>query len=217
MKLYTFHFAGGNKYSYNKILPEQGIGIEVPRISNTSFEKLVLLNTENLLSIKNDTEDYVLYGHSMGALVAFLVCHRLKEMNHKLPEKLILSGKKSPSLLRDNRISHLPNDLFWQEIVKMGGIPDEISNCSDLVDYYLPFLKYDFTLIENYHYKKKDKLKIPMDIFYGSEEATMEDMVGWKNETTETANVEQLEGNHFFIYDHANYFKEYFTTIINNK
>lgn len=217
MKLYTFHFAGGSKYSFNKILPSQYIGIEVFREANLSFEQFVLLNTEQLLSVKNDKDHYILYGHSMGALVAFLVCHKLKEMGQQLPEKLVLSGKKSPSSLRDDLISHFPDDIFWQKVVKMGGIPDEINNCPELIGYYLPLLKYDFKLIESYHYKNKEKLKIPIDIFYGSEEATIEDMVGWKNETTESVNIERLEGDHFFIYEHANYFKEYFTTMINDK
>ena len=217
MKIYTFHFAGGSKYSYNKILPIQCIGIEGPRKMNISFEEFVLSNTQKLLSVKNDEEDYVLYGHSMGALVAFLVCHNLKEMGCKLPKKLILSGRKPPSSLRDNPISHLPDEIFWKEIVKMGGIPNEINNYPELIYYYLPLLKYDFKLIENYYYKKKDKLKIPFDIFFGSNESTIEVMAGWKNETVKTVNIRQLEGDHFFIYKHANYFKEYFNGIINDK
>lgn len=214
MKIYAFHFAGGNKYSFNKILPEQCIGIEIPREANISFEKFILLNAEKILSLKKDKENYVLFGHSMGALVAFMVCHKLKETKHKLPEKLVISGKKSPSLLRENLFSHLPDDIFWREIVNMGGIPEEINNYPEFIKYFLPILRYDFKLTESYQYTRKSKLNIPIDIFYGSEEAYETDMKGWQNETTGQVTITELSGNHFFIFNHTDYFINYFENLL---
>ena len=59
----------------------------------------------------------------------------------------------------------------------------------------------------------KAKLNISIDVFYGSEEATEEEMLSWQEETTEKVTITQLKGNHFFIFDHIDYFKNYFKNL----
>jgi surfactin synthase thioesterase subunit len=216
VKIFSFHFAGGNKYSFNRILniSQNSIGIEADREDNLALNELSLKNVEMLKIYLNPGERYVLYGHSMGALVGYLVCHKLKKLGIRGPEKLVVSGKKAPPIPRDKIISNLPDQEFWNEIVTFGGIPNEIENYPELIDYYLPIFRHDFRLVESYQYEKKDKLNIPIDVFYGSEEATEEDMLSWQDETTEEVRITQLEGNHFFIFDHIDYFKRYFNNII---
>ena len=107
----------------------------------------------------------------------------------------------------------LGDNEFWQEVVKLGGIPDELRNHPELIEFYTPILKADFSVIENYRYEKKQKLTIPIDVFYGSEEAQVNEMLGWKEESTEKVTINQMEGNHFFIFDHTDFFISYFKNI----
>lgn len=44
--------------------------------------------------IIDKNKEYVIYGHSMGVLIAYLMCHKLKEKGTKLPYKLIVSHNK---------------------------------------------------------------------------------------------------------------------------
>jgi len=220
-KIIAFSFAGGNKYSYNNLFPVDyhvslleypGRGVRVKEELITEIESLVddlfFIIQEEITSFDN----YIIYGHSMGALIGFLVCKKIEIFNLKRPDKLIVSGKKAPIFLRDKLFSNLPNKDFWNEVSKLGGIPEELSNHPELLEYFIPILKADFKCVENYQYDKNaPKLTIPIDVFYGSdEEITKAEAEAWQEETTANVNVTELTGNHFFIFEHKEFFIKYF-------
>lgn len=221
MKIIILPFAGGNKHSFNFLkdkLFREGLSIDVFEytVNREDCQKTFLSINEllnelfsKLIEIIKD-EDYVIYGHSMGALVGYLICQKIEELGFKKPQKLIVSGKKSPCIEREIKIAHLPDEKFWQEVVKLGGIPDELQNHPELIEFCTPILKADFTVVENYQYEKKEKLTIPINVFYGSEETIEEEMLGWKDETTAEVTITKMEGNHFFIYNHVDFFVNLF-------
>ena len=218
-KFFLFHFAGGSSFSYDYLRKIPGIDItalELPSRGKRIKEALLTdLNDAvqdyyNQIIKNTNGNDYVIYGHSMGALLGYLVCHKIQENNLPLPSKLIVSGRKAPSIVRDRNIAKLPDNKFLKEVYDLGGMPDEIKNYPELVNFFLPILKSDFALIESYVHEKRDKLKVPIDVFFGSSEAYDFEMDGWIEESSQLVNITKLEGNHFFIYDHQNYFKNYF-------
>lgn len=222
MKIICFPFAGGNKYSFQKFSNQNNdlIMIEYPgrgmRIKEELMYNIDLLILDLIPKVKNEiatNEDYIIYGHSMGALVGFLICQKIEELGLKKPLKLVVSGKKAPIIPRVDKIANFPNDEFWDEVTALGGIPNEILDYPELIEFYMPILKADFGAIENYIYIKKEKLTIPIDVFYGSEEATEKEINGWLEETTEKVIITKLKGNHFFIFDHIDYFKNYFKNL----
>nr|WP_315254464.1 thioesterase domain-containing protein [uncultured Flavobacterium sp.] len=221
MKLLGFSFAGGSKYSFQKFTNQASdfIMIDYPGRGLRMHENLIfdieILVEDLLQKVKNEitsNKDYIIYGHSMGALVSYLICQKIEKLGLKKPLKLVVSGKKAPSIEIKIKIAHLPDKEFWQEVVKLGGIPDELQKHHELMAYYIPILKADFTAIENYKFSKK-KITIPIDVFYGSEEATKEEMLCWQEETTRKVNITQMEGNHFFIFDHVDFFTNYFKNV----
>ena len=223
IKIFGLPFAGGSKYSFQRFSNEINnlIVFEYSGRSSRIREPFIIdikLLIEDILQklkteIGSSNEDYIIYGHSMGALVGYLICQQIEELGLKKPQKLVVSGKKAPSVERELKISHLGDNEFWQEVVKLGGIPDELRNHPELIEFYTPILKADFSVIENYRYEKKQKLTIPIDVFYGSEEAQVNEMLGWKEESTEKVTINQMEGNHFFIFDHTDFFISYFKNI----
>jgi external thioesterase TEII len=224
MKIISFSFAGGSKYSFQKFTNKinEVVVIEYPGRSSRINENLIidieLLIKDLIDKIKKEitiSKNYIIYGHSMGALMGYLICHEIDKLGIKKPLKLIVSGKKAPSIERKPKLSHLPDEQFWEEVVKLGGIQDELKNHPELIEFYTPILKADFTVIENYKYLRKNKLSIPIDVFYGSEEATEDEMTGWIEETTAKVSITQMTGNHFFIFDHVDFFSNYFKNIIN--
>lgn len=222
-KILFFVFAGGNKYSFSKYSNKlsQFVVIEYQRKGMVAYEQFqynIHLFVDKLLPrIKyeiDNTNDYIISGHSMGALIAYLVCHKIKDLGLKCPKRLIVSGRKAPSIINDKKISNLQDKEFWNEIVNLGGIPNEISNYPELIEYYIPILRHDIRLIESFEYERKNKLNLPIDVFYGSEEAEDNEMVGWRHETTGEVKITKLSGNHFFIFDHINFFINYFENLL---
>lgn len=222
LKIIAFPFAGGNKFSYQRIFHDFNSVhvIDYPRSEisdivskDLSIHSLVKLIIPKVLKEINSSDKYIVYGHSMGGVVAYLVTHFLRDLNVIMPEKLIVSGCTPPSSINNKYISRLPDDDFWNEILLLGGIPEEIGLYPDLVSFYLPILRHDFMLIESYKYKCPERLNIPIDVFFGSEELDCNSMVNWENESIGLVQLTKLNGNHFFIFNHLDFFKSYFNNL----
>lgn len=227
MKLITLPFAGGNKYSLSflkrKIFDLEVVNLEYPgrgaRNSESFLKDIDAIVNDIFIKIINEigAEPYIIYGHSMGALVGYLVCQKIEESGIRQPLKLIVSGKKSPSIKNERILSHLPDQLFWEEVIKIGGIPSELHSHHELINFYIPILRADFEVFESYNYVKKKKLNLPIDVFYGTDEEISENEIKeWENESTEEVVVKPLKGNHFFIYNQEGFFVNYFNSLAKN-
>lgn len=223
MKIIVFTHAGGNKYSYNKfyensdhfiVIEYNGRGTRTNKPFVDNIDLLVVELYERILSQNLLLGDYIIFGHSLGALVSYLLCQKIRDKGGNNPKRLILSGKKHFRKQNRKMISTLPDSKFWSEVIALGGIPDEMMNHPELIDYYLPILRNDFKLVESFQYKEHAKLTFPIDIFFGSEEASDEDMEGWLDESTEKVTITKLEGNHFFIFNHLTFFNTYFNNLL---
>ena len=224
MKIIFFPFAGGSKHSFNgfftscynlSILEYPGRGLRIKESLIKDIEKLISELLPKIVEEINSNNEYIIYGHSMGALVAYLFCVEIEKLGLKLPVKLVVSGAKSPKFSRERILSNLPNAIFWKEVSQLGGIPEELNNHPELIEYFTTILKADFRCIENYQYNKNlPKLTIPIDVFFGSdEEITQEESEVWQEETTANVNVTELKGNHFFIFEHKEFFINYFKNL----
>ncbi|MGB3465070.1 MAG: thioesterase domain-containing protein, partial [Cyclobacteriaceae bacterium] len=214
---------GGNKYSFQGLFDKsvEAIIFEYPGRGKRIKEQL--LNDIGLLiedlypkvtaHIGNDT-DYYVYGHSLGGIVAYLICKKLmKDPTVRKPEKLIVTGSKPPSLTV-RPFSDLPGELFWNKLDSLGGMPAAITGEKDLMDFYDPILRSDVKLFEGYCHQYGQDISIPIDVFYGSEEEIAAQQIKlWADETSAEVTITKLEGNHFFILNHADYFRSYFTQL----
>lgn len=222
LKVIALPFAGGNMYSYNflrtLIEPRQieVVALEYPgrgrRMGEPlleSLEEIVADILEQLLPEVSDSE-YVIYGHSMGGLVGYLLCQEIAQRGLKKPLKLIVSGSAPPSVREDDKIHHLPSEGFWEKMMDLGGIPDELLAEPALKILFEKILRADFKAIEEYHYAGKANLAIPIDVFYGSKEKEKDiaQIDEWKGETNKPVRIIRLPGNHFFIHAQALYLSE---------
>ncbi len=228
MKIIAFPFAGGNKYAYtflNALLAPLDISMDVleypgrgDRIKEsfcTSIEAILEDLFPQVLQTISEEEDYIIYGHSMGALVAYLVCKKIEESSVRNPKKLVVSGRKAPGVIKTNKIGQLPSQEFWKELMKLGGIPKEIEHETVLKDFFESILRSDISIVENYEHDVSSgkPLQTPIDVQYGSEELENEsDFEDWKQETISVARLKEFSGNHFFIYEHAQDIIDHFRT-----
>lgn len=59
-----------------------------------------------------DASPYILFGHSMGSLIAYEVARKIQGSNNELPEFLVLSGRNHPnSKIKISDIIFLMNNL----------------------------------------------------------------------------------------------------------
>ena len=212
--LFCIPFAGGNEYSY-QLLEErmdQAIKVqplELPGRGHRSNENPVANIHEmvlDLLAIMRPSlyRPYALFGHSMGALVAYLISCQLVKERLPLPSHLFISGKGSPQRIsRESPWHTLPLEEFKLKLAELGGSPAALLDDKELMDYFAPIIRADMQIIAAYQHNPAPPLAIPITVMIGTADSTTTAQASeWNEMTTADFRVVQYEGGHFFLFDH---------------
>lgn len=146
------------------------------------------------------------YGHSMGALLAYEVAKRLEAFPEARLRKLLVSGSAAPS--RRKRaippVSQYSDADLAQLLVDMEGTLPKVLADADLMSILLPRLRADYALCENYDDDGSVRLRVPVASFCGDQDidAAEEDMHFWREVTRGTFSSHVFPGGHFFIMEH---------------
>lgn len=214
MNVFCLPFAGGAGYSYDlfkKNSPDylKLLSIELPGRGNRILEPLlkdVHLMVDDIWDQISDNlqNPYIIYGHSMGSILSYLLVRRIIKEGKQTPEHIFLSGCRPPSTIEAMKKRHVLSEReFYDELKEIGGMPEMILEDKELLKFFTPVLRADFEAIEKYKYIKETPFDIPITVMLGSEEKKAWELIDqWKNITTGTLEVLKMEGGHFFIYDH---------------
>ena len=220
-------FAGGNKYSYRAYsafhtaslnfvtLEYPGRGARIKEDLTFNLEDLVDDLYTQCAALVSEGE-YALYGHSMGGLMVYLLTRKILANNLNAPKHLFVTGTVGPSspMRLERKRSLLSKEAFLQEIKDFGGMPDEILKNDEMLDFFEPILRADFTVSESYRHIPSSPLNVPITVVTGSQEdMEVDEIKTWQRETTKPVDFIVLGGGHFFIYEHV----ERIIDIIHNK
>ena len=146
---------------------------------------------------------FALFGHSLGALLAFETARRLAGVPGAGPAHLFASGRRAPHLpARSRPIADLEPGAFLEEIRRRyDGVPRQILEEPDLLALLLPALRADITLIESYRYEAVAPLECPITVYGGVDdiEARHDELSAWRVHTRSSFALRMFPGSHFFI------------------
>lgn len=148
---------------------------------------------------------FAVYGHSMGALLAFELVRKIRAVHGLMPIHLFVSGFRAPHLpLGESPIHHLPEDQFIEKLRQYGGVPEQVLNERDLMELVLPILRADFEVLDTYVFKTEPPLDCSITAFGGLQDPKIgrEMVEAWENETAKQFKANFFPGGHFFINDH---------------
>ena len=155
--------------------------------------------------LQRRVEDSVLFGHSMGALVAYEVARRLPRSASSVIARLVVSGCQCPSIFSADHLSEIENDeAFLHAVSAYGGLPAGLLAYDELKVYATSVLRADLAACDRYQYKPGPPLSIPVLAFAGRQDArvSLAEMHGWSKHTTSAFDLKVLPGGHFFLTDH---------------
>jgi surfactin synthase thioesterase subunit len=143
---------------------------------------------------------FVLYGHSMGALVAFELARQARRCFGIEPDHLIISGYPAPRRIRHTGRHMLPDAELWESVCALGGLPPAIAADPEMRSLLMPVMRADFCLCETYSYVPDRPLTCPISAFGGVQdnEVRTSDIAAWADETTGDFRYELSIGGHFF-------------------
>ena len=149
-----------------------------------------------------DDLPFVMFGHSMGAILAYEVARAIKADAGVEPLALFASAHPAPhDPLRRRNWHDLPRDELIDELKALNGIPAEVLENGDLLDLMLPMLRSDLELVESYKVFAGTRLSCPVVAIGGSRDRDISPraMEGWASVTTGPFRSIMVEGDHFFI------------------
>lgn len=145
---------------------------------------------------------YALFGHSLGALVAYEVARRLSGSSGVGPSCLVVSGRRAPQLpAKHEMISGLPDDEFLDEVRRLNGIPAEIRDEPELQAVIMPALRADYELAETYQPLPGGGLDCPVVAYLSTSDPEVDyaDVLDWRQVTTGEFTVRVFRGDHFYL------------------
>ena len=149
---------------------------------------------------------YALFGHSMGALVAFELVRALRRQGQRLPTQLFVSAARAPAAWSAIPVASEADPLtFWRAVNELYGTPVHGSVHPDVLTLAVPPLRADFALIASYRYTAEEPLTLPITAFVGTRDPMVrrDDALAWQAETRERLTVHEVAGPHLFLQDSA--------------
>lgn len=212
MRLFCFPYSGGQAGMYAPWQAALGDRVEVCAIQLpgrggrirerplTSIEPVVDLVAPLIAAC--DEIPFALFGHSMGALLAFETARRLVRDHRRGPSHLFVSGCDAPSVRRPGHLHLLPDDELVEELRRYNGTPEAVLSSRELLALFLPILRADFSIGGTYAYQASPKLDLPMTVLAGRRDpyTPVERVEPWRKETMGESQVRWFDGDHFFIH-----------------
>ncbi|MDH6142640.1 surfactin synthase thioesterase subunit [Kitasatospora sp. GP30] len=144
-----------------------------------------------------------LYGHSMGAILAFEVACRLEASGHA-PLAVIASGRRAPATHREENVHQRDNQGIVTELRRLSGTHTELLGDDEILQMILPALRSDYTAVERYICPAERTVNCPILALTGDQDprTSLDEAKAWDRHTTGRFELEVLSGGHFFIVDH---------------
>lgn len=211
-RMICFPHAGGSAYAFRewtKGLP----GLEVHTVCYpgradrlaeppaTDLVELARLTTGALLPMAD--RPLVLFGHSMGAAVAYETARALEAEGVQISH-LFVSGARAPHRLREHPA---PADREWDDdaviatLAELGGTDAELLDNEMFRELILPYVKADFRMLASYTHRPEPPLACPVTAVIGDSDqrATAEQAAAWGQLTKGAFSHRTRPGGHFYL------------------
>ena len=213
LRLFCFPYAGGGANIYRewaRLLDNvEVVAAQLPgrerRIMEPPIDGMPDLTANLVRSIEPLLDKpFFLFGHSMGALIAYELASQLQQRGAPTPRHVFLSAYRSPDRASRNKQLHMLSDTeFMAELRRYGGTPDELLRNPEARELFLPMLRADFKLHETHIFHPRPPLRCPITTLAGTYDRIVSaaEMGGWMEKTACSCSQTTIEGDHFFLHE----------------
>ena len=212
-RLFCMPYAGGGVAPYrlwHRSLPDD---IEVyaaslpgreSRLMETPLPSIAAMVAYVRPAIEAATDlPYALFGHSMGALMAFELTAALEASGLRAPSRLFVSARRSPDEPDPKTPVHaLPESQFLDELqARYGAIPDAVRNEPELLELLLPVLRADIKAVETYVPTPGARVRCPVSVYGGDGDTHPfpSQLPLWERVAHAPVRVRMFPGDHFYL------------------
>ncbi|MFF8290537.1 thioesterase II family protein [Streptomyces sp. NPDC016309] len=215
-RLVCFPHAGGSSYffrEWRKGLPEFEVHAvcypgRADRFGEPTATDLVSMAGEIAEAVAPLMDrPTVLFGHSMGAVVAYETARAL-EAGGARPSHLFVSGARASHLLRaDARAAGMDDESAIATLQELGGTDSELLEHPMFRELILPYIRADFQLLGAYEHRAGALLHCPVTAVAGLSDSrvTVDQVAQWADVTRGEFRQRMVPGGHFYLADSPPY------------
>jgi medium-chain acyl-[acyl-carrier-protein] hydrolase len=216
LRLLCFHHAGGGAYGYRPwarlLRPDiELVAVQLPGRENRHGEP-PLSSVESVLDglvralRESFATPYAVFGHSMGAILAYALALRVRRTGELAePVRLFLSAARVPRAREpgaDAAPVPLTDEALIRRLTRLGGTPRAVLDEPGLLRAFLPALRADFSILQQFSGDDEPPLDIPLTFLRGAEDRLVraEHFSEWRARSLWPAHEHTLPGGHFYLH-----------------
>jgi surfactin synthase thioesterase subunit len=150
---------------------------------------------------------YAVYGHSLGALVAFELLREIRRRGQPGPVHLFVSGCVAPHCPFDDGppVRNMPRPELVATLRRLGGTPEWLLSDPSVLDMIEPAVRADFSVKETHRYLPEPPLDVPITALPSTDDprASQELVARWREQTTGEFDLHTFAGGHFAVFEQA--------------
>lgn len=216
IRLFCFTYAASSAqifHGWNEHVPEwlEVSGFELPGHGARLAEKPLDAYEAAALEIADTLEPlldrpYALFGHCLGAALAYEATRILRGRGQAQPVHLFCSGARGPHLgIPIADVESMEDDEFIQHMHKAYAAPIQFLTHPEMRPLFLPMVRADARMTQNYRYTPGPPVDYPITAVAGETDPDVQSahLEGWRSHTTAGVETRIYPGSHFFFLESA--------------
>jgi medium-chain acyl-[acyl-carrier-protein] hydrolase len=211
VRLFCLPHAGGSASLFRTWQKEMGQDVEVCPVQLPGRENRLreppLRELPRMLDLlvdivaRHPDKPFALFGHSMGALLAYELTRALRERKLPGPVHLFVASYRAPQTLASAPATPATHDIDVAEARRLGAA---LSLSGEMAEEMLSLMRgtllADTALCESYRFQPGPPLSCPLSAFRGIDDYVPEDATeAWRELSTGRFATQTFLGDHFFL------------------
>jgi len=170
---------------------------------------------EELQHSLSKERELIVFGHSLGAVLAFETAKRLEQSGFNVC-RLIVSGSPDPWNQRSTRASDLEcDDEFVEQVIKFSEFTHPALEDEMMKELLIPVLRADVTMHENYTPKSDLPAEFPIAALRGKQDLLVSDeqIRLWSKATKSEFQQKEFSGSHMYFVDNPKPLVDFFEDV----
>lgn len=209
-RLLCFPFAGGSSRVFQSWPPLVSKSIEIwgaelrghgSRVFEYPHTHMDTLIEECLRDLQAQIRGPIaLFGHSIGATIAFELARKLRSIDSVRLKGLFVSGCQAPHIPQTRTLRGSSDDVLLEHLGRIGSPAYSIDD-AQLKRLILGILRADFEIAETYRFAFSEPLNCDLTVIGGADDEGVPPacLDQWRRYAGMSFEVKILPGNHFFI------------------
>ncbi|MCX5193517.1 alpha/beta fold hydrolase [Streptomyces sp. NBC_00249] len=150
-------------------------------------------------------DQVAVFGHSLGAVLAYELAHQLAGTQGVSLARLFVSGSPGPWNGRESRATGLDDEAFLAQVREFAGYNHPALEHPEMRALLLPMLRADVEMHENYRPSSDKPLDVAITALRGRDDELVDSalIAQWREATTAEFAPAELDGGHMYLADGA--------------